>query len=39
MVPQVLKGLDHPGIPRYLEYFEEESEQDKGFYLVQVRGL
>ncbi|GAB4823289.1 hypothetical protein N2152v2_010335 [Parachlorella kessleri] len=32
---QVLKGLDHPGIPRYLEYFEEESEQDKGFYLVQ----
>jgi hypothetical protein len=33
---QVLKGLDHPGIPRYLTYFEEDDDQDRRFYLVQV---
>lgn len=32
----ILKGLDHAGIPRYLDYFEEEDNQDKRFFLVQV---
>uniref|UniRef100_A0A061QWW9 non-specific serine/threonine protein kinase n=1 Tax=Tetraselmis sp. GSL018 TaxID=582737 RepID=A0A061QWW9_9CHLO len=30
-----LRGLSHPGIPKYLEYFEEETENDIQFYLVQ----
>eukprot|EP00887_Chlorella_sp_A99_P006661 scaffold3.g6661.t1 len=32
---QTLKSLDHPGIPRYLEWFEEDTEQDRAFCLVQ----
>ncbi|CBJ26153.1 protein kinase domain [Ectocarpus siliculosus] len=33
---KVLKGLRHPGIPRYLDCFEEESEErGKTFLLVQ----
>eukprot|EP00903_Cladosiphon_okamuranus_P013940 g12966.t1 len=33
---KVLKGLRHPGIPRYLDCFEEESEEHgKTFVLVQ----
>jgi hypothetical protein len=34
---KVLQGLSHPGIPRYLEYFEEDTESDRAFYIVQVR--
>lgn len=30
-------SLDHPGIPRYLEWFEEDTEEDRAFCLVQVR--
>lgn len=25
------------GIPRYLDYFEQDTEQDRAFFLVQVR--
>lgn len=42
---QILKNLDHPCIPKYLEYFEEEEEDDgevesgnsndQSFFLVQ----
>ncbi|KAK9809971.1 hypothetical protein WJX72_002794 [[Myrmecia] bisecta] len=32
---KILESLTHPGIPAYLDYFEEDSERDKGFYLVQ----
>ena len=33
---RTLEALQHPGIPRYLEYFEVDTPRDKGFYLVQV---
>ncbi len=36
---KTLEALQHPGIPRYLDYFEEDAAQDKGFFLVQVRNL
>ncbi|WP_228021750.1 serine/threonine protein kinase [Vasconcelosia minhoensis] len=32
----VLKSLDHPAIPKYLDYFEVETELGKGFALVQT---
>ena len=32
---EVLKSLDHPGIPNYLDYFEIDSPQAKGYALVQ----
>ncbi|MDJ0703289.1 MAG: serine/threonine-protein kinase [Leptolyngbyaceae cyanobacterium MO_188.B28] len=32
---EVLKSLDHPGIPSYLDYFEIDSPQAKGYALVQ----
>lgn len=32
---KVLEALQHPGIPRYLEYFEEDTPSDQGFFLVQ----
>lgn len=32
---QTLKALDHPAIPRYLDYFEFDTLHDKGFGLVQ----
>lgn len=32
---EVLQKLDRPGIPRYLDYFEVDSESDRVFYLVQ----
>lgn len=32
---ETLKTLDHPAIPRYLDYFEIDTEDDKGFCLVQ----
>ncbi|MDJ0703290.1 MAG: serine/threonine-protein kinase [Leptolyngbyaceae cyanobacterium MO_188.B28] len=32
---EVLKSLDHPGIPSYLDYFEIDAPQAKGYALVQ----
>lgn len=32
---ETLKSLNHPFIPRYLDYFELDSEDIKGFALVQ----
>jgi serine/threonine protein kinase len=32
---EVLKSLDHPAIPQYLDFFEVELERGKGFALVQ----
>ncbi len=33
-----LKQLQHPGIPRYVADFEDDTEKDRGYYLVQVSG-
>ncbi|WP_245912211.1 serine/threonine protein kinase [Brunnivagina elsteri] len=33
---ETLKSLNHPQIPRYLDYFELETTNDKGFGLVQT---
>jgi serine/threonine protein kinase len=33
---ETLKSLSHPSIPRYLDYFEVNSPQLKGFALVQT---
>lgn len=32
---QVLAKLQHPGIPRYLDYFHIDTAEDRSFYLVQ----
>ncbi|KXZ55099.1 hypothetical protein GPECTOR_3g253 [Gonium pectorale] len=32
---QVLASLQHPAIPRYLDYFEEDDPKDRAFVLVQ----
>ena len=32
---EVLAKLDHPAIPKYIDYFTLETEKDKAFYLVQ----
>ncbi len=32
---EVLKKLNHPAIPAYIDYFNIETETDKAFYLVQ----
>lgn len=32
---RVLSQLDHPAIPRYLNYFQTDTPQDRCFYLVQ----
>ncbi len=32
---ETLKALSHPGIPRYLDYFELDSPNSRGFALVQ----
>jgi serine/threonine protein kinase len=32
---ETLKSLEHPAIPRYLDYFELDSASSKGFALVQ----
>ena len=36
---RALQGLRHEGIPRFVEYFEVDTASDRGFFLVQVRGL
>lgn len=33
---QTLETLQHPGIPRYIDYLSEDTEKDRGFFLVQV---
>lgn len=33
---KTLKNLDHPAIPKYLDYFEIDYEQIQGFALVQT---
>jgi serine/threonine protein kinase len=33
---EVLKSIDHPAIPKYLDYFEVETKLWKGFALVQT---
>lgn len=32
---QILENLDHPGIPRYIDAFEEDTDTDRSFFLVQ----
>jgi ankyrin repeat protein len=32
---QTLKQLDHPGIPKYLDYFHVDTAGDRMFYIVQ----
>ena len=32
-----LKELQHAGIPQYVADFEEDTEKDRGYFLVQVR--
>ncbi|MEE3717322.1 serine/threonine-protein kinase [Tumidithrix elongata RA019] len=32
---KVLANLDHPAIPKYLDYFQIDTESDRRFYLVQ----
>lgn len=32
---KVLAQLDHPAIPRYLDYFQIDHERDRDFYIVQ----
>lgn len=32
---QVLAKLNHPNIPKYLDYFDIETDKDKVFYIVQ----
>ena len=31
-----LQGLDHPCIPAYVDHFELDTTNDRGFFLVQV---
>lgn len=31
----VLQSLSHPGIPQYIDYFEEDTAADRAFYIVQ----
>ena len=37
---QVLKELEHPAIPRYIDYFQVDTDNNRYFYIVQelVRG-
>ena len=32
---QVLETLQHPGIPRYIDYFDLDTPDDRRFYLIQ----
>lgn len=34
-----LASLSHPNIPRYVAHFEQDTQQDRAFFLVQVRRL
>ncbi|KAF6262994.1 kinase-like domain-containing protein [Scenedesmus sp. NREL 46B-D3] len=34
----VLQGLAHPGIPAYIDYFEEDTANDRAFYIEVVQG-
>ena len=36
---QTLETLQHPGIPKYIDYLSEDTEKDRGFFLVQVGRL
>ena len=33
---RTLKSLDHSGIPKYIDYLSEDTEKDRGFFLVQA---
>ena len=33
---KTLKALDHRGIPKYIDYLSEDTEKDRGFFLVQA---
>lgn len=33
---KVLAQLDHPAIPKYLDYFQIDSDRDRDFYIVQA---
>lgn len=33
---KALESLSHSGIPRYIDYFEVDTTEDRGFFLVQV---
>ena len=32
---KVISHLHHPGIPKYLNYFHQDTEQDRIFYLIR----
>src|SRR4028118_328900 len=32
---KTLSGLNHPGIPRYIDYFQVDTSQDRCFYIAQ----
>ncbi|MGM3306894.1 ankyrin repeat domain-containing protein [Anabaena sp. WFMT] len=32
---RVLSVLNHPGIPKYIDYFQVDTESDRGFYIAQ----
>lgn len=34
---KAVESLSHQGIPRYIDYFEVDAEQDRGFFPVPVR--
>ena len=34
-----LASLSHPSIPRYVAHFEQDTQQDRAFFLVQVKPL
>lgn len=38
---QIMESLNHPGIPKYLDYFEIDSPEDRYFYIAQeiAKGL
>jgi serine/threonine protein kinase len=36
---KVLSQLNHPGIPKYLDYFQLDTEDDRRFYIVQEIAL
>lgn len=32
---QILKAIENPNIPKYIDYFEVDTDDDKAFYIVQ----